>query len=276
MRSAAVLLSNLRSIGARPQGRVRRLRQRDIEGAPAARTARTVGALSFGCCRSQAGDAAVGGAARSTRQAESRRRVRRNDAALTSRLARPTIRGEGNWKSVSAASSTIATTRRSKTRACAGASAGAPARSSIRYPRRRTWSKAIWPHVRDDDWCGEWVAMKRKLDASSADPMNLLMQSAAAPIRTSTVPVGSLMTPAAPARAVRAHRDSKRLSCIRVVRFVRDAAVLVAVRVVTRIGRDAGSAARHRARSSRGLMRLRCRRSIVQSRSHRVDHLTFR
>jgi hypothetical protein len=57
--------------------------------------------------------------------------------------------------------------------------------------------EGIWPHVRDDDWCGEWVAMKRKLDASSADPMNLLMQSAAAPIRNSTVPIGSLMTPAA-------------------------------------------------------------------------------
>jgi len=59
--------------------------------------------------------------------------------------------------------------------------------------------EGIWPHVRDDDWCGDWVAMKRKLEGPSTDPRNLLMQSAATPIRTSTVPAGSLMTPAAPA-----------------------------------------------------------------------------
>ena len=59
--------------------------------------------------------------------------------------------------------------------------------------------EGIWPHVRDDDWCGEWVPMKRKIDAPAADPRNLLMQSAATPIRTSTVPGASLMTPAGPA-----------------------------------------------------------------------------
>jgi hypothetical protein len=54
--------------------------------------------------------------------------------------------------------------------------------------------EGIWPHVRDDDWCGEWVAMKRKAQPPSTDPMNLLMPAVASPIRTSTTGAGSLMS----------------------------------------------------------------------------------
>jgi hypothetical protein len=60
--------------------------------------------------------------------------------------------------------------------------------------------EGIWPHVRDDDWCGEWVAVKRKAEAPLADARNLMMQTpAATPIRTAGLPGGSLMTPLAPA-----------------------------------------------------------------------------
>jgi hypothetical protein len=55
--------------------------------------------------------------------------------------------------------------------------------------------EGIWPQVRDDDWCGEWAAKTRRIDTPAADPRNLLMQAAAASVRTSTVPTSSLMTP---------------------------------------------------------------------------------
>jgi hypothetical protein len=58
--------------------------------------------------------------------------------------------------------------------------------------------EGIWPHVRDDDWCGEWAAKKRRDDAPLADVRNLMMQSAATPVRTSTLPPGALMQPMTP------------------------------------------------------------------------------
>jgi hypothetical protein len=59
--------------------------------------------------------------------------------------------------------------------------------------------EGIWPHVRDDDWCGEWVAIKRKSDMALPDPRNLMLQpSAPTPIRTAGLPPGSLMAPVAP------------------------------------------------------------------------------
>jgi hypothetical protein len=54
--------------------------------------------------------------------------------------------------------------------------------------------EGIWPHVRDDDWCGEWTANNRHVDSPATEAMNsLMMQSAASTAR----PV-----PAAPAFAV--------------------------------------------------------------------------
>ena len=59
--------------------------------------------------------------------------------------------------------------------------------------------EGIWPHVRDDDWCGEWTAVKHRSDAALPDARNLMMQpSPATPIRTAGLPPGSLMTPVAP------------------------------------------------------------------------------
>ena len=59
--------------------------------------------------------------------------------------------------------------------------------------------EGIWPHVRDDDWCGEWSPIKRKPDTSMPDARNLMAQpSAPSPIRTAGLPGGSLMAPVAP------------------------------------------------------------------------------
>ena len=56
--------------------------------------------------------------------------------------------------------------------------------------------EGVWPSVRDDDWCGEWAASKRRPDAAAIDARNaMLMQSAATPVRPSAAPAGSLMVP---------------------------------------------------------------------------------
>ena len=47
--------------------------------------------------------------------------------------------------------------------------------------------EGIWPHVRDDDWCGEWVAGSRRIDSAAAVAMSSLMQSAAAGSRPAVV-----------------------------------------------------------------------------------------
>ncbi len=61
--------------------------------------------------------------------------------------------------------------------------------------------EGIWPHVRDDDWCGEFTAAKRRLEPAAAGAMSsLLMQSASA--RPAAAAVTSLLVPlpaAAPA-----------------------------------------------------------------------------
>ena len=57
--------------------------------------------------------------------------------------------------------------------------------------------EGIWPHVRDDDWCGEWVASKRAVDARANDVRtSLLMAPANSPPRTSPITAISLLTPA--------------------------------------------------------------------------------
>ena len=47
--------------------------------------------------------------------------------------------------------------------------------------------EGIWPHVRDDDWCGEWAAGNRRIDSAAAVAMNSLMQSTAASPRSAVV-----------------------------------------------------------------------------------------
>jgi hypothetical protein len=61
--------------------------------------------------------------------------------------------------------------------------------------------EGIWPHVRDDDWCGEWTASKRAPELHAAESRTSLLMAAsvpASPVRTSALPAASLMTPMTP------------------------------------------------------------------------------
>ena len=68
-----------------------------------------------------------------------------------------------------------------------------------RVPRGAVCVQPVVPVLRDDDWCGEWSAIKRKADTPMADARNLMAQpSAPSPIRTAGLAGGSLMAPVAP------------------------------------------------------------------------------
>lgn len=56
--------------------------------------------------------------------------------------------------------------------------------------------EGVWPHVRDDDWCGEWVAGNRRLDSPAIEAMNSLMQSAASASRVTPAPAFASSEPA--------------------------------------------------------------------------------
>ena len=32
--------------------------------------------------------------------------------------------------------------------------------------------EGVWPHVRDDDWCGEWKLLARRVDSRVAEALN--------------------------------------------------------------------------------------------------------
>lgn len=63
--------------------------------------------------------------------------------------------------------------------------------------------EGVWPNVRDDDWCGEWVLGNRKPDSTAIAAMNsLMMQSAQASPRVSpAASIPSAATAAPPAIA---------------------------------------------------------------------------
>ena len=66
--------------------------------------------------------------------------------------------------------------------------------------------EGVWPNVRDDDWCGEWVLAHRGPDATAIAAMNsLMMQSAQAAPRVSpaALPAMSATTAATLATAAR-------------------------------------------------------------------------
>jgi hypothetical protein len=54
--------------------------------------------------------------------------------------------------------------------------------------------EGVWPHVRDDDWCGEWTA-RRSSNGVAIDPRSSLMQQSTGSVRAVNLPPGSLMTP---------------------------------------------------------------------------------
>ena len=62
--------------------------------------------------------------------------------------------------------------------------------------------EGVWPNVRDDDWCGEWVLGNRGPDATAIAAMNsLMMQSAQASPRVSPAAAVASAATSAPAAA---------------------------------------------------------------------------
>lgn len=41
--------------------------------------------------------------------------------------------------------------------------------------------EGVWPHVRDDDWCGEWKAATRRVDLRMPEPASVPMVQGATP-----------------------------------------------------------------------------------------------
>jgi hypothetical protein len=45
--------------------------------------------------------------------------------------------------------------------------------------------EGVWPHVRDDDWCGEWKAVARRVESRVPDLMTpAALHGAGAPMRS--------------------------------------------------------------------------------------------
>jgi hypothetical protein len=54
--------------------------------------------------------------------------------------------------------------------------------------------EGVWPHVRDDDWCGEWKVVPRRVDARPADARPAMLV-AATPQGAPRVPISPLPGP---------------------------------------------------------------------------------
>jgi hypothetical protein len=78
----------------------------------------------------------------------------------------------------------------------------APALSPIN--QKSYMIEGVWPTVRDDDWCGEWKALVRRVDPSrlsealQAPAMPTAMPASAVP--APALPGGASLPPAPPAR----------------------------------------------------------------------------
>jgi hypothetical protein len=47
--------------------------------------------------------------------------------------------------------------------------------------------EGVWPHVRDDDWCGEWKIVPRRTDARLGDAKPSLMTASSGAARVTTL-----------------------------------------------------------------------------------------
>ena len=58
--------------------------------------------------------------------------------------------------------------------------------------------EGVWPHVRDDDWCGEYKGLAQRLDAQLTDLMNDPLMSplaADSPVKPLFIPIGTHREP---------------------------------------------------------------------------------
>ena len=54
--------------------------------------------------------------------------------------------------------------------------------------------EGVWPTVRDDDWCGEWKVLVRRVDSRVAEALNAPLMSGPQSLSASAPRVGSLTT----------------------------------------------------------------------------------
>ena len=62
--------------------------------------------------------------------------------------------------------------------------------------------EGIWPSVRDDDWCGQFTADKRRSASPETSAMNSLMAQTGAPTSRPLGSAATLMTPDVPVRPI--------------------------------------------------------------------------
>jgi hypothetical protein len=55
--------------------------------------------------------------------------------------------------------------------------------------------EGIWPHVRDDDWCGEWSPSKRRIDSPATAAMSSLLMQTGASVSRPLAPNGGSVSP---------------------------------------------------------------------------------
>jgi hypothetical protein len=62
----------------------------------------------------------------------------------------------------------------------------------------------VWPHVRDDDWCGEWKQSIRRSDTRNADMASTgpLIPTTAVPVAPPPRPAGATVLQVAPMPAL--------------------------------------------------------------------------
>jgi hypothetical protein len=56
--------------------------------------------------------------------------------------------------------------------------------------------EGVWPTVRDDDWCGEWKLLARRVDSRIAEALNAPLMSGPQSLSTSVPRVTPLTTSA--------------------------------------------------------------------------------
>ena len=66
--------------------------------------------------------------------------------------------------------------------------------------------EGVWPHVRDDDWCGEWIASEH-IAIAPTDAMGSLMQGAPVSIRVPASAAANAPAAVLGAAAVRLSSD---------------------------------------------------------------------
>jgi hypothetical protein len=69
--------------------------------------------------------------------------------------------------------------------------------------------EGVWPHVRDDDWCGDWKIIARRVEARSAQPASLITTPAAAGVtRITPLPGPTAASPSSVGAPLPSQRSS--------------------------------------------------------------------